>query len=85
MNGAVAGSGLTYEIANSASSVLEISPGGPTTGDFDFLGSAGELEFNGAKNGPSENIAGLERGQRAAPGPTSIDFLGRSLTVNRLA
>jgi large repetitive protein len=82
MNGAVAGSGLIYAIANSKSSVLEITPGPDptTTGNFDFLGGAGELQFNGAIN-PRENITGLNVGASATNPTNFVDLLGRSLTV----
>jgi large repetitive protein len=80
MNGAVGGTGLTYEIANSAASVLEISAGGTTTGNFDFLGSAGELEFNGA-TAPIEDVAGLNVGASKTVPTNFVDFLNRGVTI----
>jgi hypothetical protein len=82
VNGAVAGSGLTYEIDNISGSILELTPGPnpTTTGNFDFLGSTGQLQFNGS-TALSENIAGLNVGASATTPTNFIDILNRSVTV----
>jgi large repetitive protein len=74
-----ASSGLSYQIAGAASSVLELDGTVGEGNTFTFLGTAGELAYNNA-GGISENIVGLNVGASATP-TNFIDYMNHTVTI----
>ena len=75
-----AATGLAYEIANSAASVLQLNGSVAAGNTFTFLGAAGELAYN-QTGGITENVVGLNVG--TSPTPTNfIDYKNHTVSVS---
>jgi len=76
-----ASSGLTYEIANSASSVLKID-GAVGSGDtITFEGTSGELIYNDTTQGLTTTLSGLDIGTSNSAPTDIFDFAGTNISL----